>query len=452
MSMTLEEFKRSFGDYIKGTADADIETNAQKGLEERFPDLDPSNKPSLKMLADVLHEAALGLAAKLPTLLKPLTEEATRLNTALPTSDKADLKLLSDAGWLAKTAYTVVEAMQSDWLNHTQLGTFQEVILERPGKAAEWCDSFKAWVEEQDKLAGQIASQITDREFVEPLRQKSKAVPVAKASTIARPRAPITQAAARDVLANVDPTEPEDVLLDGTANLLDDMRKYLVQNKGLVKLNSRAELAEAMAREQNTTVEIALGTINNNKGRGFTAPNGTVYVANILPSEMVEGETAEDIANTGDHDEVHETVHLMSAPGGATKILSEQGEQCNEGFTEYFAKQMCAKLGVADANAYADHVAFVRKLVPIVGFQSVYAAYMKNGGLDPIIDKLTDIWIGKNVALMATMKTKAHAPPKTKGTTVVDRTLARENMNNRFKNNFPPTGAMLNFWNAVFFG
>jgi hypothetical protein len=275
--------------------------------------------------------------------------------------------------------------------------------------------------------------------------------PVSKPSTTTRVRAPVEQQSARDFLAGIDPDEAEDVVVDATANLLSDMKQYLVNTNALVNLPSRDELAKAMSREQSTTVEIAMGTIKNNKGRGFTAPNGTVYVSGVLPTEMLDGEP-DNVDQAADHDAVHESVHLMSAPGGATKILAEQGEQCNEGFTEYFAKRMCAKLGVQDVLAYPDHVAFVTKLVPVVGFPMIYTAYMKNGGIDPIVAKLTDVWIGKNDALLGDTKKKVHAAPKVRGSSDINREAAVTKISNYFKNNFPPTGAALNFWNAVFFG
>ncbi len=116
MSMTLEEFKRAFSAYVKDTSDANIAALVEDGLKQRFAGLDPQHAPNLKMLADVLHEAAKSLAAKLPAMIKPQTDEASAINAGLRDKDKADLSPLSNQGWQAKTAYVVVEALQSDWL------------------------------------------------------------------------------------------------------------------------------------------------------------------------------------------------------------------------------------------------------------------------------------------------------------------------------------------------
>ena len=116
----------------------------------------------------------------------------------------------------------------------------------------------------------------------------------------------------------------------------------------------------------------------------------------------------------------------------------------NEAFTEYFTKQMCAKLGVPDAVAYPAHVAFMNKLAPVVGYDTLYTAYMKNGGFAPVLDKLAGIWIGKADALPGPQK-----PPSVKN--LIDPAKVRASLDSKFKNNFPPEGAMMKFWDTVFF-
>jgi hypothetical protein len=195
MSMTLETFKSTFYQYIKTSQSEDIEKLVSNDLASTFPDLAETHKPNLKMLADVLHEAATTLAAKLPTLLAPRTNEASALNEQLPPTEQMDVSKLTDAGWLAKTAYTTVAAIQTDWLKSTPLGTFQEVILERPEKANEWCESFKQYVEDSDKLALTVAGHLADREVLDPLRQKVKS---AAPKVVETPTIPPGQQAVRD--------------------------------------------------------------------------------------------------------------------------------------------------------------------------------------------------------------------------------------------------------------
>ncbi|MGH8797792.1 MAG: hypothetical protein ACREXI_12105 [Caldimonas sp.] len=253
----------------------------------------------------------------------------------------------------------------------------------------------------------------------------------AKPSSTARSRAPIEPDAARDFLSKVDADEDEDNVRSATAELLHDMKTALASARRMVTVDSVDALAAAMAAENGISKVAAREMIDNNQGRGFTGKSGTVYVLGNTPQAA--------------HDEVHETVHLMSAPGGATQIMAKYGEQLNEALTEFFTKQMCAKLNVPDAVAYPEHVAFMNKLAPVVGYGMLYSAYMKNGGFDPVINKLTDIWIGKSDALPTPQK-----PPNTKG--VISRDKVFEAMDKKFLNNFPPAGPALKFWNTVFFG
>jgi hypothetical protein len=165
----------------------------------------------------------------------------------------------------------------------------------------------------------------------------AKSEPV-KPKTTQRARKPIEQGDARNFITQLDLEEPEEDVKTATAELLDDMKTALKQANRMVTVANVDELAQAMADANGITKNEAAQMIANNKGRGFTAPNGTVNVLGNTPEAA--------------HDEVHETVHLMSAPGGATKIMADYGEQLNEAFTEFFTKQMCAKLGVKDAVAY----------------------------------------------------------------------------------------------------
>ena len=62
-----------------------------------------------------------------------------------------------------------------------------------------------------------------------------------------------------------------------------------------------------------------------------------------------------------------------------------------------------------------------------------------------MVNKLTDIWIGKKDTLPTAQK-----PPNKSG--VVDRAKVFEAMDKKFLNNFPPSGPAMKFWNTVFFG
>ena len=100
-----------------------------------------------------------------------------------------------------------------------------------------------------------------------------------------------------------------------------------------------------------------------------------------------------------------------SAPGGTTRIKNDFGDPLNEGFTEMFTKQFCAELGVADAPAYPNEVAFVTKLAAAVSYGAVFQAYMKNAGMDEILKTLSARWASRSEAFGKAFSTKRYVPP-----------------------------------------
>ncbi|MCB9671848.1 MAG: hypothetical protein H6736_18575 [Alphaproteobacteria bacterium] len=233
----------------------------------------------------------------------------------------------------------------------------------------------------------------------------------------------------RGVVDTMDTTRGEDTVVEETAECLDELMGNLRKTGKMVIVKNLDELAAAFAADKSMPVDTAKQRILENKGRGFTGTDGTVYV-------LAGADSA--------HDCVHETVHIMSAPGGATKILAEWGEQLNEGFTEFFTKQMCAKLGVTDAASYVDHVAFMNKLAPVVGHATLYKAYMQNQGMDGVLDVLVKKWVEQG----DTITKSVYRPPKTSGD--IDPVKCRDQLTTKLKSSFPPTGPMLNFWSAVY--
>ena len=240
----------------------------------------------------------------------------------------------------------------------------------------------------------------------------------------------IDQDEAREGVGEIDERSEDGVIIASTAKLLQGLVTNMKLTKGLVLVDSVDALAGEMGKENGISKQEARQMIDSNQGRGFTGKSGTLYVIGTAPE--------------ADHDVVHETVHLLSAPGGGTKIMAKYGEQLNEGCTEFFTKKMCAQMKVKDAAAYPAHVAFMNKLVGVVGLGMLHTAYMKDGGFDPVLAKLADIWISKDSTLPGPQK-----PPKVKGSIARDKAV--ESLDKRFQSGFPPEGPGMKFWDIVFF-
>jgi hypothetical protein len=228
-----------------------------------------------------------------------------------------------------------------------------------------------------------------------------------------------TELEVRDKIQNVDLTGD---ILTSDAAIVSEMRDVLSGSGKLIMASDIDALARYMAADKNIAVQQAAEMIASNKGRGFTASNGAIYV--------LEGQVAA-------HDIVHETVHVCSAPGGRTKILTDFGEPLNEGFTEYFTKEFCSKLSVADAVAYPAEVAFIQKLAAKVGNAPLHTAYMQNAGMAALIDQIATIW-ESNAGKGGFKPNKDHA----KNITTVT---------NKLKPFTPENDVWLKFWTTYIF-
>lgn len=249
----------------------------------------------------------------------------------------------------------------------------------------------------------------------------------------AKPSGPENDGDARDAVRDVKVTdESEDEVTTKTSQMLDSLKSALLKGGKMIMVANKQELAEAYANDKNISVEQAMQGIDANQGRGFTATTGDVYVLDGAPETP--------------HDQVHETVHLMSAPGRLTKILNKYGEQLNEGFTEYFTKEMCKKLKVEDAVSYPDHVAFITRVVGKLGYAAAYRAYMQDGGMDEIVAGLVKLWFANE----AKIKVPAHKPWK-KTNVLFTQEEAVLAMKKKISTAFPPVGPALNFWNNAVF-
>ncbi|MEZ4453736.1 MAG: DUF4157 domain-containing protein [Nannocystaceae bacterium] len=173
-----------------------------------------------------------------------------------------------------------------------------------------------------------------------------------------------------------EPSERDRDILGVSATLVRRMQEESVE-RGLIRVVDMDGLIRGYAESHHTNLEYAREYITMNRSRGFTAPDGLVWV--------LRGDAEL-------HDLVHETVHLCSAPAGKTKIRRAYGDEVNEVFTEFFAARYCDLLDVPAAVAYPRQLAFGEALAAAVGIPAMYDAYMKDQGLDAILTKLVEIW------------------------------------------------------------
>lgn len=171
-------------------------------------------------------------------------------------------------------------------------------------------------------------------------------------------------------------TKPQ-LITEGSV-AVSEMMQALKADKKIVTCQDIDEMALALSKDESTSVEAAKAKLLQNQARAFTAETDGVIYFLECPERP--------------HDEIHETVHVTSAPGGTTKIKTEFGDPLNEGFTEMYTKDICLKLKVKIAPAYPNEVAFMLKLQRAVGHGLLFDAYMKNAGMDKIISALADRW------------------------------------------------------------
>lgn len=175
----------------------------------------------------------------------------------------------------------------------------------------------------------------------------------------------------------LEQSEHERNIFEASAKFLEDMSQESVK-QGSIRLVDEEGLIKGYASSHKTSEDYAREYIKLNRSRGFTAPDGLVWVLRDVPSTP--------------HDLLHETVHVCSAPAGMTKIRREYGDALNEAFTEFFAERYCRLLKIPGAEAYPRQLAFGKALAEAVGVSEMYDAYMKDQGLDRIITRLVERW------------------------------------------------------------
>lgn len=70
---------------------------------------------------------------------------------------------------------------------------------------------------------------------------------------------------------------------------------------------------------------------------------------------------------------VHESMHLFSG-----QFLSQTAKNVSEGVTEHFAKKLCTEMRIPRGEHYKDQLEHVQKLIPLVGEDTLAAAYFQD--------------------------------------------------------------------------
>lgn len=191
---------------------------------------------------------------------------------------------------------------------------------------------------------------------------------------------PAEVASARDDVAtaiSVDPAELVEFVQVGAGNI-EALGSKVWQEVDWATLVKRYAIDMALRRGEAESEgpkyeKQADDDIKGNQGRGFADMNGQIW--------MLKGVYAKS-------DLIHEFIHLLSGAGGVTKIYSDISGSLNEGFTQYFAEEVCRKTGGSVAAAYPEETAFVQALGAAHGLTALYDAYFR-GNTSGLLDKLT---------------------------------------------------------------
>jgi hypothetical protein len=133
------------------------------------------------------------------------------------------------------------------------------------------------------------------------------------------------------------------------AGKIPDLKSALKTAGEYVTVTNYDEFAKIYLKEYNlpgNELKSRKKWFKTGKFTGMTAPSGKIYV---LQSSTY-----------GEHDAVHEIIHLLR---GGPENQIENSEGLDECFTEYYAKKLCQILGITDSPvAYPVNYDFMRRL------------------------------------------------------------------------------------------
>ncbi|WP_260655040.1 RHS repeat domain-containing protein, partial [Yersinia intermedia] len=180
----------------------------------------------------------------------------------------------------------------------------------------------------------------------------------------------------------------------GISKLADIFVEYFnfIQKEKILQYVDKDSLIQQFSNESSLSLSEAKDYIEKTESFGFTASN--------LKGKPIFAFSDKNAG--GEHYARHESIHLLSAPGGLTG-LQTVNNNLNEAATEVTTRLIESHLGLNDSatmsaynRAYPGLAEFVIKLIDVGGDRAkggLLSSYLQNTGLTDMITPLAELWI-----------------------------------------------------------
>jgi hypothetical protein len=166
------------------------------------------------------------------------------------------------------------------------------------------------------------------------------------------------------------------------AQELPQFRKMLQDKKRFVMVKDYDEFAKAYLKENDASVtpeavKTRKKILMDNQNTGMTATSGVIYVMENAG---------------GEHDGIHEIIHLLNG-GPQAQFKQNSNDFLNEGFTEYYTKDLVSRLKASDTKAYEKEYNCVVRLEKAVGKKVLLDSFWNKGNIDGIAKWIAKRWM-----------------------------------------------------------
>lgn len=166
------------------------------------------------------------------------------------------------------------------------------------------------------------------------------------------------------------------------AQELPQFRKMLREKKRFVITKDYDEFTKAYLKENDASVtpdnvKTQKKVFMDNQNTGTTVDSGVIYVM--------------DNAG-GEHDGIHEIIHLLNG-GTQAQFFKNSNIYLNEGFTEYYTKDLVSRLKASDTKAYDKEYKFVVRLEKAVGKKVLLDSFWNKRNIDGIAKSIAKRWM-----------------------------------------------------------
>lgn len=180
----------------------------------------------------------------------------------------------------------------------------------------------------------------------------------------------------------------------GISKLADIFVEYFnfIQKEKILQYVDKDSLIQQFSNESSLSLSEAKDYIEKTESFGFTASN--------LKGKPIFAFSDKNAG--GEHYARHESIHLLSAPGGLTG-LQTVNNNLNEAATEVTTRLIESHLGLNDSatmsaynRAYPGLAEFLIKLIDVGGDRAkggLLSSYLQNTGLTDMITPLAELWI-----------------------------------------------------------